>query len=103
MPELDKFVIVFIDDILVYSNSMEEHEEHLRIILQWRREHQLYAKFSKCKFWIKEVPFLAPVVSPEGIAVDPSKVKDYWIGSHQHLCPRCKVSFGWWAITEGSS
>jgi hypothetical protein len=50
MPELDKFIIVFIDDILVYSKSMEEHEEHLRIVLQWLREHQLYAKFSKCEF-----------------------------------------------------
>jgi hypothetical protein len=50
MPELDKFVMVFIDDILVYSKSMDEHEEHLRIVLQWLREHQLYAKFSKCEF-----------------------------------------------------
>jgi hypothetical protein len=50
MPELDQFVMVFIDDILVYSKSMEEHEEHLRIVLQQLREHQLYAKFSKCKF-----------------------------------------------------
>jgi hypothetical protein len=50
MPELDKFVMVFIDDILVYSKSMEEHEEHLHIVLQWLREHQLYAKFSKCEF-----------------------------------------------------
>jgi hypothetical protein len=76
MPELDKFVMVFIDDILIYSRSMEEHEEHLRIVLQWLREHQLYAKFSKCEFWIKEVPFLCHVVSPEGIAVDPGKVKE---------------------------
>jgi hypothetical protein len=64
MPELDKFVVVFIDVILVYSKSMEEHEEHLRIILQRLQEHQLYAKFSKCEFWIKEVPFLGHVVSP---------------------------------------
>jgi hypothetical protein len=78
MPELDKFVMVFIDDILIYSRSMEEHEEHLRIVLQWLREHQLYAKFSKCEFWIKEVPFLCHVVSPEGIAVDPGKVKEVW-------------------------
>jgi hypothetical protein len=78
MPELDKFVMVFIDDILIYSRSMEEHEEHLRIVLQWLREHQLYAKFSKCEFWIKEVPFLGHVVSPEGITVDPSKVKEVW-------------------------
>jgi hypothetical protein len=53
MPELDQFVVVFIDDILVYFNSMEEHEDHIRIVLQRLREHQLYAKFSKCEFWIK--------------------------------------------------
>jgi hypothetical protein len=76
MPELDQFVVVFIDDILVYSKSSEEHEDHLRIVLQRLREHQLYAKFSKCEFWIKEVPFLGHVVSPEGIAVDPGKVKE---------------------------
>jgi hypothetical protein len=75
MLELDQFVMVFIDDILVYSKSVEEHEEHLRIVFQWLREHQLYAKFSKCKLWIKEVPFLGHMVSPEGITVDPSKVK----------------------------
>jgi hypothetical protein len=75
-PELDKFVMVFIDDILVYSKSMKEYEEHLRIVLRQVWEHQLYTKFSKCKFWIKEVPFLGHVVSPERIAVDPSKVKE---------------------------
>jgi hypothetical protein len=73
MPELDQFVMVFIDDILVYSKSMEEH---LRVVLQWLREHQLHAKFSKCEFWIKEVLFLGHVVSPEGIAVDVGKVKE---------------------------
>jgi hypothetical protein len=57
MPELDKFIMVFIDDILVYLKNMEEHEEHLHIVLQWLWEHQLYAKFSKCEFWIDEVPF----------------------------------------------
>jgi hypothetical protein len=76
MPELDKFVVVFIDDILVYSKSTEDHEEHLRVALQRLRDHQLYAKFSKCEFWINEMPFLGHVISSEGIAVDPSKVRN---------------------------
>ena len=76
MPELDKLVVVFIDDILIYSKTKEEHEEHLRIILQRLRDHKLYAKFSKCEFWMNKVSFLGHVVSAEGIAVDPSKVQD---------------------------
>jgi hypothetical protein len=76
MLELDKFVVVFIDGILVYSKTMEEHEEHLRVVLQRLREHQLYAKFIMCEFWIKKVPFLGHVVSPEGITVDPDKVRE---------------------------
>jgi hypothetical protein len=75
-PELDKFVIVFIDDILIYSKSEEEHAQHLWLILQRLRDHQLYAKFSKCAFWLKEVPFLGHVISAEGIAVDPSKIQE---------------------------
>ena len=74
-PYLDKFVIVFIDDILVYSSSKEEHAEHLRIILQTLREHQLYAKFIKCQFWLDRVAFLGHVVSAEGISVDPQKIE----------------------------
>ena len=76
MPELDKFVVVFIDDILIYSKSKEEHVEHLRIVLQRLRDHQLYAKFSKCEFWLEEVQFRGHVLSAEGIAVDPSKVEE---------------------------
>jgi hypothetical protein len=76
MSELDKFVVVFIDDILVYSKSMEEHEEHLQVVLQRLRDHQLYAKFSECEFWINKVIFLGHVISSEGIVVDPSKVCD---------------------------
>jgi hypothetical protein len=76
MPELDKFVVVFIDDILIYSKNEEEHARHLRIILTHLREHQLYAKFSKCTFWLEEIQFLGHVLSAKGIAVDPSKVKD---------------------------
>ena len=66
--------MVFIDDILVYSKNKEEHKEHLRLVLEKLREHQLYAKFSKCEFWLKEVGFLGHVISGEGIAVDPTKV-----------------------------
>ncbi|KAL5540174.1 hypothetical protein UlMin_045925 [Ulmus minor] len=72
---LDRFVIVFIDDILVYSKSAEEHEEHLRLILQTLRDHQLFAKFKKCEFWLNQVAFLGHVISKDGIAVDPSKVE----------------------------
>jgi hypothetical protein len=74
MQELDKFVVVFIDDILIYSENEEEHAEHLRIVLSRLREHQLYAKFSKCEFWLKKVPFLGHVLSGDGISVDPTKV-----------------------------
>jgi hypothetical protein len=76
MPELDKFVVVFIDDILIYFKSEEEHAQHLRVILHRLHDHQLYAKFSNCAFWLKEVPFLGYVISTEGIAVDPSKVQE---------------------------
>jgi hypothetical protein len=76
MEYLDKFVVVFIDDILVFSKTEEEHAEHLRLVLQKLREHKLYAKRSKCEFWLKEVSFLGHVVSNGGISVDPSKVRD---------------------------
>jgi hypothetical protein len=76
MEYLDKFVVVFIDDILVFSRSQGEHEEHLRLVLQKLREHQLYAKFSKCAFWLKEVSFLGHIITDGEIAVDPSKVWD---------------------------
>jgi hypothetical protein len=74
MEFLDKFVVVFIDDILFYYKSNEEHEKHLRLIMEKLQEHKLYAKFSKCEFWLSEVAFLGHIVSKEGIAVDPSKV-----------------------------
>ena len=74
-PYLDQFVIVFIDDILIYSRSKKEHGDHLRQVLGTLRKEKLYAKFSKCEFWIRRVEFLGHVVSEEGIHVDPSKIK----------------------------
>jgi hypothetical protein len=76
MEYLDKFVMVFIDDILVYSRSEDEHEEHLRLALHKLRENMLYTKLSKCEFWMKQVDFLGHVISEGGISVDPSKVQD---------------------------
>ena len=71
-PYLDEFVVVFIDDILIYSKTEEEHTKHLRIALQ---DNKLYAKYSKCEFWMKEVKFLGHVVSEKGISVDPLKIE----------------------------
>jgi hypothetical protein len=76
MPELDKFVVVFIDDILVYSRNEAEHTKHLHIVLQRLRDHQLYAKLSKCEFWLREINFLGHTISQEGISVDPEKVQE---------------------------
>jgi hypothetical protein len=76
MEFLDKFVVVFIDDILIFFKTKEEHAEHLKLVLQKLKKHKLYAKRSKCEFWLKEVSFLGHVVSNGGIAVDPSKVQD---------------------------
>ena len=75
MEFLDKFAVVFIDDILVYSKDEEEHKEHLCLVLEKLREYQLYARFSKCEFCLKEVGFIGHVISGEGIAVDPTKVQ----------------------------
>jgi hypothetical protein len=76
IPKLDKFMVVFIDDILVYSENEKDHKEHLRIVLTRLRDHKLYAKFSKCKFWLKKVPFLSHILSENRVSVDPSKVQE---------------------------
>jgi hypothetical protein len=74
MEYLDKFIVVFIDDILVYSRSEEKHEDHLCLVLQKLRDHKLYAKLSKYEFWLKQVAFLGHIISKGGISVDPRKI-----------------------------
>jgi hypothetical protein len=76
MEYLDRFVMVFFDDILIYSKSDSDHEENMRLVLQKLRDNQLYAKYSKCEFWIDKVPFLGHIISNGGISVDPAKVKE---------------------------
>ena len=72
---LDKFVLVFIDDILIYSKNKEEHEEHLKLVLQVLREHHLYAKFRKCDFFQKKIHYFSHVISKEGVVVDLDKIR----------------------------
>jgi hypothetical protein len=76
MEYLDKVVVVFIDDILIYSKDDGEHEEHLRLVLQKLRDNQLCTKFSKCEFWLDEIPFIGHIISNGGIVVDLAKVKE---------------------------
>jgi hypothetical protein len=75
MGYLDKFVVIFTDDILIYSKTEAEHEEHLRLVLKKLRGNKLYAKFSKCEFWLLQVAFLGHVTSDGGLSVDPGKVR----------------------------
>ena len=74
-PYVDQFVVVFIDDILVYSKDAQEHEQHLKLVLQKLRKKKLYAKLSKCDFWLKEFSFLGHIVSADDIRVDPTKIE----------------------------
>ena len=80
MLKLDKFVVMYFDDILIYSENEADHVEHLRIILSQLREHKLYDKFSKCEFWLRKVTFLGQILSEDGISVAHLKYKRSWIG-----------------------
>ena len=93
-PYLDHFVMVFVDDILIYSQSEWGHEDHLRIVLQLLRDHQLYAKFSKCEFWLTEVRFLGHVVSASGVSVDPEKVEAVMSGERLKSVYKIRSFFG---------
>ena len=77
-PYVDQFVVVFIDDILVYSKDSQEHEQHMRIVMETSRKKKLYSKLNKCDFWLKEVSFLGHIVSVEGIRVDPVEAVVNW-------------------------
>jgi hypothetical protein len=92
MDYIEKFVVVFIDDILIYSQNKQEHEEHLRMVLQRLRDSQLYAKLSKCEFWISEVLFLGHIINRDGLAVDPEKVAAIYTRKHQEMSRESRVS-----------
>jgi hypothetical protein len=98
MEYLDKFVVVFIDDILVYSRNEGEHEGHLRLVLQKLRNHKLYTKLSKCDFWLKQVAFLGHVILKGGIFVDPSKVQ---VGRHLRVLVTFRVFLDWLDTIKG--
>jgi len=97
-PYLDQFVVVFIDDILIYSESREEHTEHLRVVLEVLREHKLYGKLSKYEFWLDEVQFLGHVISAQGIAVNPMKIEIVVKWERPHTVTEVRRFLAWQVI-----
>ena len=91
MEYLDKFVVIYLDEILIYSKNEEEHAEHLRLVLMKLREHRIYAKFSKCKFWLPEVTYLGHVISAKGIAVNPERVQAVLDWTHLNRLSKLEV------------
>jgi hypothetical protein len=84
---LDRFVQVFLDDILIYSKNEREHEEHLRVVLSYLRENKLYGKLSKCSFYQKEIHYLVHIIFDEGVSVDPEKSKVHYGVASAKKCP----------------
>ena len=103
MEYLDKFVVVYLDDILIYSKNEEEHAEHLRLVLMKLREHRLYAKFSKCEFWLPEVVYLGHVISAKGVAVNPERVQAVLDWTPPESLSKLEVFLAWRAIAAASS
>jgi hypothetical protein len=102
MEYLDKFVVVFIDDILISSKNEEEQNEHLYLVLRKLRENQLYAKLNKCEYWLKEVSFLGHIISEGGISIDPNKVKDVLSWNTPQNVSDIKVFLVWQDTTDDS-
>jgi hypothetical protein len=102
MPELDKFIVVFIDDILIYSKTEEDHADHLRIILQQLRDHRLYAKFSKCEFWLDRSNFWGILSPVKAYRLIQPKFRKLWIGSLQLQSIKSVVSLDWQDIITDS-
>ena len=97
---MDQFVVVFLDDILVYSKDRENHNTHLRVVLETLRKEQLYAKPSECEFWLNEVSFLGHIVSEEGIRVDPKKIEVVVEWKPLRNVIEVRSSLDWQVITE---
>ncbi|GAB2295242.1 hypothetical protein Dimus_038343 [Dionaea muscipula] len=99
-PFLDQFVVVLVDDVLIYSRNRDEHSEHLRLALRTLRDRQLYAKFSKCEFWLDSVSFLGHVIDRDGVFVDRRRLRPWRVG--QDLRQRERFGAFWvWPVTTG--
>ncbi|GJU97801.1 putative reverse transcriptase domain-containing protein [Tanacetum coccineum] len=101
-PYLDRFVIVFIDDILIYSKSRKEHEGHLKLIMRLLKKEELYARFSKCEFWLSKVQFLGHVIDSEGIHVDPAKIESIKDSRPMTKLTQKSVKFDWGEMAKAA-